>query len=106
MKNILIILSLLFSTTLFAQEIKVIQVNAEWNNANTRLDLENLTGCVYQFGWLKHQPQSVQDELLSVPVVLILKNEVIVKKYQAGISLKLKTPLEEIQQEINAIKED
>ena len=106
MKNILIILSLLCSTTLFSQEIKVIQINAEWNNANTRQDLEELTGCTYQFGWLKHQPPSVQNELISVPVVFILKDGIVVKKYQAGISLKLKTPLEEIQQEINAIKED
>jgi len=106
MKNILIILSLLFSTTLFSQEIKVIQVNAEWNSANTRSDLEQLTGCTYQFGWLKHQPKAIQDELLSVPVVFILKDGEVVKKHQAGISLKLKISLEEIQQEINAIKED
>ena len=106
MKNILIILSLLFSTTLFAQEVKVIQVNAEWNNSNTRLDLEELTGCIYQFGWLKHQPQAVQNDLTSVPVVLIFKDDILVKKYQAGISLKLKISFEEIQQEINAIKKD
>jgi len=106
MKNILIILSLLFSTALFAQDITVIQVNAEWNNTNTRLDLDQLTGCTYQFGWLKHQSKAIQDELLSVPVVFILKDGEIVKKYQAGISLKLKISLEEIQQEINAIKED
>lgn len=106
MKNILIILSLLFSTTLFAQEVKVIQVNAEWNNSNTRLDLEELTGCTYQFGWLKHQPQSVQNDLIAVPVVLIFKDDILIKKYQAGISLKLKIPFEEIQQEINAIKKD
>jgi len=106
MKKFLTILFLLFSTTLFAQEIKVIQVNAEWNSANTRLDLDQLTGCTYQFGWLKHQSKTIQDELISVPVVFILKNGEIVKKYQAGISLKLKISLEEIQQEINAIKED
>lgn len=106
MKNILIILSLLFSTMLFSQEVKVIQINADWNSTNTRTDLEELTGCTYQFGWLKHQSQAIQNELISVPVVLISVDGEIVKKYQAGISLKLKTSLEEIQQEINAIKEN
>jgi len=106
MKSILITLLLLVSTTLTAQEIKVIQINADWNNVNTRLDLDQLEGCNYQFGWLKHQPPNIQNELSSVPVVLIFKGDKLVKKYEANISLKLNTPLDEIQQTIYAIKED
>jgi len=106
MKNILTILFLLVSFTASAQQIKVVQINADWNHQNTRLDLNELKGCAYQFGWLRHQTKSIQNELIAVPVVLIFKDDKLVKKYEAGISLKLNTPFEEIQQEINAIKED
>lgn len=106
MKNILIVLSLLCSTTLFSQEIKVVQINADWNSANTRLDLDQLENCTYQFGWLKHQSFKIKNELSSVPVVLIYKGDELIEKYDAGISLKLNIPLSDIQQTINAIKED
>jgi hypothetical protein len=106
MKQILSLLMLMVSTYVGAQEIKVIQINADWNLNNTRLDLDKLEGCSYQFGWLKHQSPTIQSGLSSVPVVLIYKGNKLVKKYEAGISLKLDIPFEDIQQTIYAIKED
>ena len=106
MKYLLSLLLILVCITAFSQEIKVIQINAEWNHENTIPNLDQLEGCEYQFLWLRHQPINVQNSLSSVPVLLILKEDKLIEKYEAGIRLKLDMPFDKIQQTIYAIKED
>ena len=106
MKKILFIVFCFFSTVLFAQDITVIQINAQWNAINTREDFIHLEGCKYDFTWLETQSKDIQSQIKSVPVLLIYKNNNLVKAYQANIILELDIPFKTVQQEIWAIKEN
>lgn len=96
----LVALLLLCSNAAFSQSITVVQINAEWNDANTRLDLKKLRGCTYQYALLDDQPKSVKDKVVSVPTVIIYKNGRPVQIFSAGISMRLETPLEDIQNKV------
>ena len=106
MKKFLFFVGLLFTLAVHGQDIKVVQINATWNNSNTRTDLENLKGCSYSFGWLEEQTSALQSKITAVPVVIIFKENVPVKTYTAGISLELNISFAELQQTIYALKED
>lgn len=84
--------------------VTVVQINAKWNDANTRKDLENLRNCNYKFGWLEDQPASIQKNVKTVPVIVIYKGDVPAYQYAADISLSLSIPLEEIQEKVSSLK--
>ena len=84
--------------------VTVVQINAKWNDANTRKDLENLKNCNYKFGWLEDQPESIQRNVKTVPVVVIYKGDTPAYQYAADISLSLSIPLEEIQEKVSELK--
>lgn len=106
MKKFLFFVGLLFTLAVHGQDIKVVQINATWNDSNTRTDLENLKGCSYSFGWLEEQTPTIQSKITAVPVVILYKGNIPVKMYTAGISLELNISFEEIQDTIYALKED
>ena len=106
MKKFLFFVGLLFTLAVHGQDIKVVQINATWNDSNTRTDLQNLKGCNYSFGWLEEQPPGLQNKITAVPVVIVFKENIPVKMYTAGISLELNISFEEIQDTIYALKED
>jgi hypothetical protein len=106
MRRLVFLMCMLASVCAVAQEVTVVQINAQWNDVHTRTDLEGLIGCKYTFGWLKDQKPDVRDNVGAVPIVIVYKDSVPVKVYRAGLSLKLDTPIEEIQAQINAIKQD
>lgn len=101
MRTLLLSLFLLLGGTVYSQNITVLQINAKWNESNTRNDLSKLRGCKYQFGWLEDQPESVSKNISSVPSVIIFKDGKPVKVYRADLSLRLGVPFKEIQDEIN-----
>lgn len=90
--------------TMLPSDVVVVQINAEWNDYNTRRDLENLKGCDYRFGWLEEQPIHLQETIKSVPVVVIYKDGNPAWQFAADISFKLDTPFEEIQERVYEIK--
>jgi len=104
MKRILLSFFLAFFCALSAQDIAVIQINAYWNDANTRRDLPRLKECQYTLVYLEDQPKDIREQILSVPTLLIYEDKRLVKAYQAGIDLSLKPTLEEIQQYIYLLK--
>lgn len=104
MRRILLFFCLAFCCALSAQEITVIQINAYWNDSNTRRDLRRLKDCQYTLAYLEDQPKDIREQILSVPTVLIYEDKRLVKAYQAGIDLTLKPTLEDIQQYIYLLK--
>ena len=107
MRKLLTIAMLMFSATAVAQtfaqlpnEVVVVQINAEWNDYNTRIDLEDLEACDYRFGWLEEQPKKLQETIRAVPVVVIYVNGVPRYQYSANLSFKLTASYEEIQNKI------
>ena len=90
--------------TMIQPDIVVVQINAEWNDINTRVDLERLRGCEYRFGWLEDQPAKLQETIISLPVVVIYRDGRPAYQYAADISFKLETPFEEIQEQVYKLK--
>lgn len=104
MKALLTLLVMGLSLGLSAQ-VTVIQINAKWNRSNTLTELSNLENCEYVFGWLEDQPYSVKSSIISVPVVVVYKDNIPKQQYAADISLKLNTTFEEIQSLVNSLKD-
>ena len=77
--------------------IVVIQINAEWNEYNTRRDLQKLKGCEYRFGLLSNQPEHIQKSISAVPLVAVYKDGQVAYQFSADLSFQLDTPFEEIQ---------
>ena len=85
-------------------DIVVVQINASWNDNNTRTDLEKLKGCEYRFGWMDDQPEALQKSIASLPVVVIYRNGRPAYQYAADLSFRLDTPFEEIQEQVYKLK--
>tara|TARA_B100000287_G_scaffold426551_1_gene474664 strand:- start:660 stop:980 length:321 start_codon:yes stop_codon:yes gene_type:complete len=105
MKKLILILFLFFSYTGYSQQIRVVQINAKWNQQNT-LYLENLRGCKYDYAWLEDQGPKLKSQIKSVPVILIEKNGKIVKTFQAGLDFKLDINSKYIQEVVYELKKD
>lgn len=90
--------------TMINNDIVVVQINASWNNNNTRTDLEKLKGCEYRFGWMDDQPEALQKSIASLPVVVIYRNGRPAYQYSADLSFRLDTPFEEIQEQVYKLK--
>jgi hypothetical protein len=90
--------------TMIDNDIVVVQINAAWNDNNTRTDLERLRGCEYRFGWLDDQPEALKQTVSSLPVVVIYRNGRPAYQYAADISFRLDTPFEEIQEQVYKLK--
>lgn len=81
----------------YKPSIVVIQINAEWNEYNTRRDLQKLRGCEYRFGLLSNQPEHIQKSISAVPLVVVYKDGQVAYQFAADLSFQLGTPFEEIQ---------
>lgn len=90
--------------TMLPTNVTVVQINAEWNDKNTRQDLERLRGCEYRFGWLEDQPVKLQQSITAVPVVVIYRDGQPAWQFVADISFRLDTPFEEIQERVYEVK--
>jgi len=90
--------------TMIDNDIVVVQINASWNDNNTRTDLEKLKGCEYRFGWIDDQPEALQKSIASLPVVVIYRNGRPAYQYAADLSFRLDTPFEEIQEQVYKLK--
>lgn len=86
------------------EKITVVQINAEWNERNTRRDLENLRGCAYKFGWLENQSDAIKESVTAVPVVVIYDGDKPAMQYSADISFRLATPFDEIQSKVYELR--
>tara|TARA_R100000781_G_C4025058_1_gene108536 strand:+ start:153 stop:467 length:315 start_codon:yes stop_codon:yes gene_type:complete len=104
MRKLILIIFLFFSYTSYSQQIRVVQINAKWNQKNT-LYLDNLRGCKYDYAWLEDQGAKLKNQIKSVPVILIEKDGKIVRTFQAGLDFKLALKKEDIQEIIYELKE-
>ena len=103
MRNLIIILFLFFSYTSYSQQIRVVQINAKWNEKNT-LYLEDLRSCKYDYAWLEDQGPKLKSQIKSVPVILIEKDGKIVRTFQAGLDFKLAVTRGDIQDVVYELK--
>ena len=105
MKNLIIILFILFGFSASAQDITVIHFNYKWNDRNS-YNIRGLKNAKLQYAWLEEQPESVKKTIKAVPVVVILKNGKVKGQFAADLSFEIKATREEIQEFINKVVED
>ena len=103
MKTLINLLLILISSVVVAQEYKVVQINAEWNNKN-KINLPySIEGAKYSYALLEDQSKTFQKKILAVPVVVLWKDNKVVRQWSADLSFKLVLTAEEI---AYAIRED
>lgn len=102
MKNILIILSLIFTIAGYSQ-YEVIHINSAWNMKNN-LDLAGLKNAKVKYVLLEDQTPSFKQQIKSVPTIIIFdKNKKTKGLWSGGIALRLKVTKEDIQEHIDKL---
>jgi len=104
MKPLLLIVLLLFTATMFAQEIVVLHVNAKWNAHNDYTDIKKLKNAKLEYADLEDQSVKFRKSVKSVPAIIIYKDGNPIASWQAGISLRINIKHEEIQAVIDLHK--
>ena len=98
MKNILILIALLFSINIFSQQVTLLYLNSDWNSRNDYKKLNGLRNVQILEVDYDVQPQRVKDRVKSVPAIMLFDRE--------NISMRLEITPEEIQNFINKIMAD
>jgi hypothetical protein len=106
MKNLIIILFVLFSFAAKAQEqITVIHFNYKWNDRNN-YNIRGLKNAKLQYAWLEEQPDHIRETIKAVPVIVVLGKDGKVRgQFTADISFKIQATREDIQSFIDTIKD-
>tara|TARA_Y100000591_G_C21411947_1_gene487967 strand:+ start:251 stop:571 length:321 start_codon:yes stop_codon:yes gene_type:complete len=105
MKNLIIILFMLFGFNASAQDVTVIHFNYKWNDRNS-YNIRGFKNAKLQYAWLEEQPESVKATIKAVPVVVILVDGKVKGQFAADLSFQIKATREEIQDFINKVAED
>jgi hypothetical protein len=104
MKKILLILSLLFMTTILNAQIVVIHFNAGWNSANSVKWINDLEDCDIELVDIAKNPKLQKEyQVVVVPTIVILMYDEVKKRYQADLSFKLSATKEEVQDAIDEL---
>ena len=102
MKKFIIILSLLFTATINAQNITVVQFNAKWNSHNTNNNIERVKRAQYKFAYLENQSKELQQSIKAVPTIVVYKDGKPVKVFRGDLTMTLPVRLEEVQAVVDA----
>ena len=98
----LIIVFMLLASIGFSQ-IKVVQFNAGWNDANTVpwvMDLEDCKTIAY-VDIAEQAAAQAEYKIAVIPTIIIFKDEEEVARFQADLSFKMVATREEVQEEIS-----
>ena len=105
MKKFILILSLLFSFSTFAQDLTIVYFNYKWNERNGYKGLDRLKNVKVQYAFVEDQSESIQSSIKSVPTIVIYKNGKPAGKFEAGLQMKITAKLEEVQALLNKLKD-
>ena len=100
--NTTILFLILFTQTAFGQ-IKVMQFNAGWNDANTVswvMDLEDCKTIAY-VDIAEQAAAQAEYKIAVIPTIIIFKDGEEAARFQADLSFKMVATKEEIQEEID-----
>ena len=100
MKQVILILSILFSLNATAQEFVLVQVNADWNRSND-INFNSVKNIPVKYARLEDQPPHFAAEIKSVPTLILYVDGRLSYSWKAGIDLKCRAT----QQEVAAIIE-
>jgi len=95
MRKIIVLLALIFSTSLFSQDYLLLEVNSEWNWKN-KAKIDRIRNIPHQIAYLENQTPKFREKVRSVPLVILYKNGRPIMQWSADISFKLVIKKEEV----------
>ncbi len=98
MKKIFVLIALFVFAIGNTQDYTVLHINSSWNFKNDYKHLDKIKGAKIVRALLEEQKQSIRDQIKSVPVIFLYRDRNLIGRWDAGISLSIKVPVEEIQQ--------
>jgi len=104
MRFLIYILFVLLLCSFIPQQYTLIHINSTWNSRNDYKDLNKLEGVKIIKANLEDQAPSIRQQIKAVPVIFIYKGSNLIGRWDADISLKIKAPVEELQEVIDNSK--
>ena len=104
MKKLIVLIVLIVSAISSAQDYTVLHINSCWNTRNDYKDLNKIEGARIVKAFLEDQQPSIRQQIKSVPVILIYKDNNVIGRWDADLSLSIQIPVSEIQEVINSSK--
>ena len=103
MKNLITILLLFVVTSVTAQDLTLLHINAKWNTQND-YDLRGIKNVKVQNAFLEDQKASIKEGITSVPVIILLDKYGKPRgQWKADLSFKITINKQEIQNRINTV---
>lgn len=105
MKKALTIIAFIFCSFVYGQsEFTVAHINAQFNISNDWSDFQQLTGAKLLNGYIDKKP-AIKDAyaIKYVPTLILFKNGVEVKRWEAGLDMKLHLDPAEVQKLIDSL---
>ena len=107
MKTVLLVISLLFSVSLYSQKVTLLYVNSSWNKSNDYKHLSKLKNVRVLKVNYDDQPKKFKEQVKSVPAIILFDESNKLKRvWQGGLSMRLNVDTKEIQTMINKISND
>jgi hypothetical protein len=104
MRKLIVLVALFISANSFTQEYTVLHINSSWNYRNDYKQLNQIKGAKIVRALLEDQKASIRQQIKAVPVIFIYKGNSLVGRWDADISLRIKAPVEELQEVIDNSK--
>ena len=104
MRKLIVLIALFVSANSFTQEYTVLHINSNWNYKNDYKQLNQIKGAKIVKALLEDQKPSIRQQIKAVPVIFIYKDNSLVGRWDADISLSIKAPVEELQEVIESSK--
>ena len=104
MRFLIYILFVLLLCSFIPQQYTLLHINSSWNSRNDYKDLNKLKGVKIVKANLEDQAPSVRQQIKSIPVIFIYKDNHLIGRWDADISLTIKAPVEELQEVIDNSK--
>ena len=95
MKKAIVLIFILFSSSLFSQKYILMEINSEWNWSN-KAKIDRIINIPHQIAYLEDQTPKFREKVRSVPLVILYKDGRPIMQWTADISFKLVVRKEDV----------
>ena len=95
MKKAIVLIFILFSSSLFSQKYILMEINSEWNWSN-KAKVDRIRNIPHQIAYLEDQTPKFREKVRSVPLVILYKDGRPIMQWTADISFKLVVRKEDV----------
>jgi hypothetical protein len=104
MKKLIVLIVFFAFVKVNAQDYTILHINSSWNSKNDFKDLNKIKGARVVKALLEDQSPSIRNQIKSVPVIFIYKDNHVIGRWDGGISLQIKESYLEMQEVIDSYK--